>query len=264
MKLAVEILRKWSLHEKGGVKIFMDYQKAIMKRLQETREDQDISQTVLAEKVGMMDSAKICRLEKGNQELTMNDYIEICRALKVEPAYFLDLDSVIGSESYITHRVEKIFEIRSTSDDSRYWSNGIYSQEDLTFSMAGDHILLTVKDYLFTFMKELAKANKLKRKMPEIYVKAVESAFLEFCEQRKKEEQKRTKRSKKENFFFVSSQQYAEIVEETTEKAKEKIKKRARKKETYLLADKKWLESIIKEEVKLRIKTEFALEELED
>lgn len=199
-------------------KITIDYQK-IGKRIRDIREDKDISQKKLAEMMGI-DNTKLSRIEGGSQPIQLDEFFKVVEILKVKPNYLLEQDIVVGDEAYIANRVEKFFEVRTTSDKSLLGANGAYSYEDLCCSISGDNILITGKKYLFTFIRNIAEANKLKSQSEDVYAGQVEEAWRQFCKNRK--ECKKSKQSKQEKYFLIPATQLAAIIQEEADLEKKR------------------------------------------
>lgn len=65
-------------------------------RLRQVRESRDISQRVLAERLGITHQ-QVQKYEDGKNRLTVSRLDEICRVLEISPQYFFEVDSRYGA-----------------------------------------------------------------------------------------------------------------------------------------------------------------------
>ena len=65
------------------------YTKELGKRLSKIRQEQELSQEYVADRLGMTRSG-ICRYENGEREIGMTEYFKICDVYKINPYDLLE------------------------------------------------------------------------------------------------------------------------------------------------------------------------------
>ena len=65
------------------------YTKELGKRLATVRQQQNLSQEYVADRLGVTRSA-ICKYESGDREIKMTDFFKICDIFQIEPYKLLD------------------------------------------------------------------------------------------------------------------------------------------------------------------------------
>ena len=175
-------------------------------RIRSAREDRDVEQKVLAEKIGVSPST-LNKIEKGRQAIRLEQLGQIANALDIKIGYLLGIDKD-------TNFVDDFIMLFDKLITSKYFYEGnpeVYSPDDLMYALDRDFIVLKGDPALFELIKKIAVICGQERNLyPTEYqsrLNAVKNRYKETKEKISEE-----KRSNAETFFLISGDQISEMV----------------------------------------------------
>lgn len=133
---------------------------AIGNRIKAAREDRDITQKLLAEQIFISPST-MNRIEKGEKDVSVEQLGQIANILDVKIEYLLGIDK---DTSFVDDFIA-LFDRLTTSKDFFAEDSGVYSAENLMYSMDKEYIVLTGKPALFELIREIAKIKGQKKNL---------------------------------------------------------------------------------------------------
>ena len=177
----------------------------IGQRIKNKREDMDITQQALGEKLGLGKSA-ISKIESGEQIPKLEQILGIADTLKIRLNYILGLDNIPDIETEWLIAAIKLFSEVTTTKEHSANNKNIYATDDLIFQTNEDYLMLTGNENLFKLIKAIAKAENLKAKSTTTeYNRKITNAKGSF--------QRNKGRGKDESYFLISGEQMTEIID---------------------------------------------------
>lgn len=179
-------------------------------RIKAAREDRDITQKLLAELIFVSPST-MNRIEKGEKDVSIEQLGLIANILDVKIEYLLGIDK---DTSFIDDFIA-LFDRLTTSKNFLVEDSGVYSAENLMYSMDKEYIVLTGKRALFELIKEIAKIKGQKEiLLSDEYESRLNAARNTYKETRAALHLSLEEvQEKSETYFLITGKQISEIVD---------------------------------------------------
>lgn len=182
-------------------------QTAIGQRIKDKREDRDMTQQSLGERIGL-GKAAISKIESGKQMMTADHIIGIADTLKIRTDYILGLDNIPDKETEHLIAGIKMFSEMSTTKAHTIKNKATYNSEDFVFQTDKDYLMLTGSKSLFSLIRKIAKIQIAKARLSkEEYNNRITTAKESFNQSRGK--------GQNESYFLISGKQMDEIIKST-------------------------------------------------
>ena len=179
----------------------------IGERITAAREDQNVKQNALAQKIGISPTI-LNKIELGRQDVRLDQLGQIANALDVRMDYLLG----VGKDITFVDDFIKLFHRVSISKDFFAPDEKAYSPENLIYSFDRDYIVLTGSSALFDLIKAIAEIKGQKRNLlPAEYesrLNAVRNAYKEVRNDPNSSEE----HEDSETYFLITGEQIFEIV----------------------------------------------------
>lgn len=177
----------------------------IGKRIKDVRESKGLTQTALGEKCGFQKST-ISKIENGIQSPSLENIVDISKALDVRPEYLLGLDNVPDTITEQLIAVIELFGEITTTKAHTVKYKSIYNSEELIFQIDKDYLMFKANKSIFKLIKAIAKAENSKEKLSQNeYIRRIRIAEKNFEQNRNTE--------KDESYFLITGEQMEQIIE---------------------------------------------------
>lgn len=179
---------------------------AIGNRIKAARDERDITQKVLAKKI-FVSSSTMNKIENGSQDIRLNQLGQIANALNVKIEFLLGIDK----DTNFVDDFIGLFEQITTSKNFLAKDDGVYSGENLIYSIDKNYIVFTGKPALFELITEIADIHGQQMNLNPIeYESRLNAAKNSYKETKKICSE--SKRGNSKAYFLISGEQISELV----------------------------------------------------
>lgn len=179
---------------------------AIGNRIKAARDERDITQKFLAEQIFISPST-MNKIENGSQDICLNKLGQIANALDVKMEFLLGIDK----DTNFVDDFIGLFEQITTSKDFLAKDDGVYSGENLIYSLDKNYIVLTGKPALFELITEIADIHGQQMNLRPIEYESRLNAAKNSYKETKKICSERNRGNSKA-YFLISGEQISELV----------------------------------------------------
>lgn len=181
----------------------------IGKRIKDVRDSKGLTQTALGEKCGFQKST-ISKIETSIQSPSLENIVDISKALDVRPEYLLGLDNFSDTiTEHLIAVIELFGEITTTKAHTVKYKS-IYNSEELIFQIDEDYLMLKANKSIFKLIKAIAKTENSKGKLSKNeYTRRIRTAEKNLEQNL---EQNRNK-EEDESYFLITGKQMEQIIE---------------------------------------------------